>query len=430
MYMENPVILEYRFPADQLPAIKRKMLNWLRPFSIFAYLDNNMYNHKPCRYELLVAAGAAQVYGLQDLPDGEWLFGHLNYDYKNALDPGLSSRHPPDSGFPDCRFYRPEVVCSIAHGSNVLRIESAQQDAGLVLQAILAQGEEIPVPAVPNPEWKFSITPERYRDLVAQIRGDIEQGDYYELNLCVRAEAPVLLSDPLALFHKLNQGNPSPFAALYRMETEWMMGNSPERFLYRGGSRLVAQPIKGTLRRGHSESEQAELEARLRRDAKEQAEHVMITDLMRNDLARCCMPGSVKVPELSGLYHFPGLMHLISTVSGEVQPGLRFPDIIRNTFPMGSMTGAPKRIVMQRIDAYERGARGLFSGTVGYIRPDGDFDFNVNIRSLFYAASRQLMQYQTGGAITYQSDPEKEWEEVLLKAAAMQRLFELPSEIN
>lgn len=419
----NPAILEYAFPADQLPVIKRKMLNWLRPFSIFAYLDNNEYKHDPCRYELLIAAGARQHYTLDELPEGEWVFGHLNYDYKNTIDPTLASRHPQDSGFGYCSFYTPEIVCSIAHGSHVLKIESETEVPETVLQALLAQEGSISFPELRLPEWTFSLSPEAYRDRIEQIKSDIEAGDYYELNFCVEAQASMLLEDPIALFNKLNTLNPAPFSALYRMDAAWMIGNSPERFLHRDGNTLVAQPIKGTIRRGHSEKEQGELEARLRNDIKEQAEHVMITDLMRNDLARCCKPGSVTVPELLGVYVFPGLMHLISTVSGKVRDGLSFKEIVQNTFPMGSMTGAPKHIVMQRIDAYERASRGLFSGTVGYIRPDGDFDFNVNIRSLFYHAEQQRLLYQTGGAITYQSDPLQEWDEVCLKAAAMQKLF-------
>ena len=152
---------------------------------------------------------------------------------------------------------------------------------------------------------------------------------------------------------------------------------------------------------------------------KDRSENVMVVDLVRNDLARVCKEGTVKVDELFGIYSFPQVHQMISTVSGELKVEISFSEIIKSTFPMGSMTGAPKRKVMELIDKYERSGRGIFSGAVGYITPDGDFDFNVVIRSIMYNASEKYLSFMAGSGITFYSDAEKEYEECLLKAEAM-----------
>ena len=196
-----------------------------------------------------------------------------------------------------------------------------------------------------------------------------------------------------------------------------------KRYLQKDRDKIIAQPIKGTARRDADTQKDEEIKKALQADIKERAENVMIVDLMRNDLARCCEAGSIHVDELFGVYTFPQVHQLISTVSGKIKRNLSFADAIKCSFPMGSMTGAPKIKVMQLIDQYERSRRELFSGATGYITPSGDFDFNVIIRSLFYKASDQYLSYQTGGAITYDSKPEKEWEEMRLKAWALERIF-------
>lgn len=198
---------------------------------------------------------------------------------------------------------------------------------------------------------------------------------------------------------------------------------SPERYLFKDGVKVLSQPIKGTARRDADVTIDSQIKQELRNSIKDQAENVMIVDLVRNDLARSCETGSVHVDELFGIYSFPQVHQMISTVSGELKPGVPFTNAIHYSFPMGSMTGAPKIKVMELIELYEQQRRELFSGTVGYINPEGDFDFNVVIRSLFYNAATQYLSYQTGGAITYDSDPMKEWEEMRLKAWALERIF-------
>jgi len=218
--------------------------------------------------------------------------------------------------------------------------------------------------------------------------------------------------------------SPNPFSAFYRLADRFLLCASPERFLSRKGNKLVSQPIKGTAKRDFSgESEDEKRKEDLRRSMKEQAENVMVVDLVRNDLTRICRDGTVKVDELFGVYSFPQVHQMISTISGELKENISFSQILEASFPMGSMTGAPKLSVMKLIDAYEISARGIFSGSVGYKRPNNDFDFNVVIRSILYNQTKQYLSYQVGSGITFYSEAEKEWEECMLKAEAIRKVL-------
>jgi len=218
--------------------------------------------------------------------------------------------------------------------------------------------------------------------------------------------------------------SPNPFSALYKLQDKWLICASPERFLKKEGTRILSQPIKGTAKRipGNSISDKQSKEELLHSN-KDRSENVMVVDLVRNDLSKVCHEGTVKVDELFGVYSFPQVHQMISTISGELKNDISFSDIIRATFPMGSMTGAPKKRVMELIEQYEKTKRGIFSGAVGYISPDGDFDFNVVIRSIMYNGLSGYLSFQTGSAITFYSNPENEWEECLLKAEAMKNVF-------
>lgn len=424
--MSERNIVSCSFPEEERSNIKNKMLNWLRPFSIFSYLDNNGYNHGPNRYEMLAGAGAASIFNSPDDADGDWLFGHIAYDHKNTIEPSLSGRHENKTGFKTYAFFRPQIIAYIPYGTCRLYVETtAGYDAALILQQITGmeigiRNEKAGHPAV---QWQYKFDRDAYLDHVQQIRSHIEEGDCYEMNFCTEAFAEGQQIDPLFVFHQLNSLNPAPFAALYRYEDAWMMGASPERFLWKDKNNLLSQPIKGTARRSPDPVQDGQLKQELYGNPKERAENVMIVDLVRNDLAKSSIPGSVKVPELFGVYSFPQVHQLISTVTGTLKPGIHNQEVIEHAFPMGSMTGAPKMMVMELIELYERSARGLYAGSVGYITPEGDFDFNVVIRSLFYRTSTGYLSYQTGGAITYESDPALEWEEVRLKARAMEQVF-------
>ena len=186
---------------------------------------------------------------------------------------------------------------------------------------------------------------------------------------------------------------------------------------------MISQPIKGTERRGRNEAEDLELREKLRHSAKETAENVMVVDLVRNDLTRICEPASVHVPELFGIYAYPQVFQMISTVSGLLKAGMQPGQILEQTFPMGSMTGAPKKRVLELIHEYEAAERGIFSGSIGYIDPDGDFDWNVVIRSLMYNEEAKDLSYMVGSGITWYCDPQAEWEECQLKAIAIKKVL-------
>ncbi|MGZ8556814.1 MAG: chorismate-binding protein, partial [Chitinophagaceae bacterium] len=209
-----------------------------------------------------------------------------------------------------------------------------------------------------------------------------------------------------------------------RLNDKWLLCASPERFLKKEGNKILAQPIKGTSKRIQGdENKDEQKKSELFNSDKDRSENVMVVDLMRNDLSKICEEGTVKVDELFGIYSFPQVHQMISTISGVLKNNISFLDIVRATFPMGSMTGAPKKRVMEMIAKYEKSKRGIFSGAVGYISPSGDFDFNVIIRSIMYNSSSEYLSFQTGSGITFYSDPEKEWDECLLKAEAMKKVF-------
>ncbi len=417
---------------QQQDIFKQKMLNWVQQFSIFSFLDSNNYASPHGRYKFLLAAGAVKTFneasgGLQELAafhkmENDWLFGHINYDYKNALLSRLSSRHQVKVGFPEIHFFVPEVVLYIEAGSDELIIASAGHLPADIFKEIENAGitEAQPLPAL---SFISPVSKETYLTTIQKLRQHIADGDCYEINFCTEGYCENAVIDPLSVFNKLNALSPAPFAAFYRLHERYMMCASPERYLQKNGGTIIAQPIKGTARRGQTAEDDDNLKKALRNSIKEQAENVMITDLMRNDLARCCEVGSVQVEELFGIYTFPQVHQMISTISGTLKQGYTFADALQYSFPMGSMTGAPKVKVMELIEQYEMSRRELFSGTLGYITPEGNFDFNVVIRSLFYNLASLYLSYQAGGAITFDSNAEQEWNEMQLKTWALQRIF-------
>jgi para-aminobenzoate synthetase component 1 len=408
------------------------MLNWVKQFSIFLLLDSNGYPDPYGRYDYLLAAGAVdmpEIIGAGPDPlatlqqsQADWLFGHVNYDYKNLLEPQLSSRHPERHRCPLLHFFCPKIICAIPRGTNELVITVADGAPEDVFREITATSPAINT-TVPALRFDQRTDRDTYLRTVEALRRHLEDGDCYEINYCNEGFCTDAEVDPLPVFHALNTLSPAPFAAYYRLYEQYMICASPERYLQKSGDCLRSQPIKGTARRHSDPAQDAAAASALRASVKERAENVMIADLVRNDLARTCIPGTVRAEELFGIYSFPQVHQMISTISGNMVPGAPFTDAIRYSFPMGSMTGAPKVRVMQLIEQYEQARRELYSGTVGYITPERDFDFNVVIRSLFYNASDRYLSYQTGGAITYDSDPVQEWEEMRLKAWALERVF-------
>ncbi|PUZ29161.1 aminodeoxychorismate synthase component I [Chitinophaga parva] len=415
------------------------MLNWSKQFNICCFMDANGYNAPYARYEALLAAGV--VHSLAPAAPGpgttafqrlqafhaqhpDWLFGHLGYDLKNELFP-LTSTHPDGIGFPDIYFFQPEVVILVQPG--LVRIGGwhySEADARRVYEACLRMPVTVSAVTPPRHAVQSPFPHADYLDTVKALQAHIHRGDCYEINFCRENFVPETELDPLALFTRLNALSPAPFAAFYKLQDQYCCCASPERFVQQSGRTVISQPIKGTIRRGQDAAEEARLKDLLRHSAKERAENIMVVDLVRNDLTPAAARGSVSVAELCGIYTFAQVHHMISTVQATLAPGMGFADVLRHAFPMGSMTGAPKLRVMQLIEQYERSKRGLFSGSIGYITPEGDMDFNVVIRSMLYNAAEQYLSFSTGSAITFRSAPQQEWEECLLKASAMKKVLE------
>lgn len=274
-----------------------------------------------------------------------------------------------------------------------------------------------------NASASVALTPrfsnDDYKQAVEKLKEQLQQGNIYEVTFCQEFYNDSANINPFETYIKLNANTRAPMSCFYKKENQFIISSSPERFMCRRENKIYSQPIKGTAPRSSSREEDEWLKDNLQNSEKERAENMMIVDLVRNDLSRIAQPGTVDVNELLGVYTFKTVHQLISTVSCEVAPTISFSEIMRAAFPMGSMTGAPKISAMTLIDEHEKTNRGLFSGSVGYIDPAGDFDFNVIIRTILYNAKRNYVSVQTGGAITIQSDPDAEYEECMLKAKAM-----------
>jgi para-aminobenzoate synthetase component I len=366
---------------------------------------------------------------LQDWQEShkDWAFGVLSYDLKNELE-DLTSTNFDGFDAPLLHFFVPLYQFEFVDLTINFTLRNDRVGAE-VWQEIVAFGKRFSFGEsqenkaknrreLPSFILNKKIMYEDYMQTFFDIKKDIIAGDYYEINFC-QAFYQNRKINPLLCFFDLNDLTQSPFACYYRHEKNYLVGASPERFLQKKGRKLESNPIKGTARRGKNEAEDAALKAALLASEKDRAENVMIVDLVRNDLARCCETGSVKVPELCAIYSYPQVHQMISTVTGTLRENLRFSDALMATFPMGSMTGAPKIMTMQRIEYYESTKRGWYSGAVGYITPDADFDFNVVIRSIFYNAETDYLATQVGGAIVYDSNMEDEYAECLLKAKAV-----------
>lgn len=411
------------------------MLNWSSQFGICCFLDNNNYASIYHQNEAILAVDALDEISC---PAGnafpsllqyhqthkDWLFGHLAYDLKNETFPGLSSHNKDGLGFPDLFFFRPRIILLLS--GHEVRIGGWDMDENAARDIFAQCTATLPHIAQHTQRGTIQspIDKQQYIDAVKGLQDHIHRGDCYEVNFCRENFIEEITVDPLSLFERLNSVSPSPFAAYYRTNELYMACSSPERFMQKHGPVVISQPIKGTIRRADTPAADEERRKELQQNRKERAENVMVVDLVRNDLSHTAARGSVEVTELFGIYSFAQVHHMISTVKAIPAEGVPFTEVISQAYPMGSMTGAPKLSVLQLIEQYEKSRRGLFSGALGYITPEGDFDFNVVIRSILYNADRKYLSFTTGSAITYYADPVKEWEECLLKAEAMKKILE------
>lgn len=394
-----------------------------------SFLNSNAYEDAYGKYDLLLALGAARIISagenaFETLKEAHseqpsWLFGHLLYDLKNQLE-DLRSSKEVQLGFPELSFFEPAYLLLQKRGKKRLEVWVHEDaDEQWLLQWIDEHWDsEIDEDGV-IPRLKPRQSREEYLEAIEELKKEIQAGNIYETNYCTEFYSEGLKLNPEATYTLLEKHSPMPFSCFYKLDNLYVMGASPERFLCKRGKKIVSQPIKGTCKRGATEDEDKQLKAALAKDLKEQTENVMIVDLVRNDLSRTAARGSVKVTELFGVYTFPQVHQLISTVESEIEDTCHFSTVIRDAFPMGSMTGAPKISAMKLVDNWEKSRRELYSGAIGYIEPDGDFDLNVVIRSLMYNREKEYLSLQVGGAITRLSEPDKEYEECLLKAKAI-----------
>lgn len=428
------------FHIPNIKKFKEQLLFWSKKFEYVSILDSNNANQKAnskLEYntcELLAGIDALKVIKPQKdcfnylkkevRKNKDWWFGYLAYDLKNEIEK-LDSKNEDGLDFPEMNFFCPRWVFILNKNTLIVYFYDNDFSEDEILDLIqniqqltinkhhLAKLNDI----------KFKISREEYLKSINKLKEHIRRGDIYEVNFCQEFYAENTCIEPEQTYRKLMEVSPTPYSCFYRLGKKYLLSASPERFIKKVGNKIISQPIKGTAKRGADIEEDKLIKEQLYKDLKERAENIMIVDLVRNDLSRTAAKGSVRVEELCGIYSFPQVHQMISTVVSELNNKSHFIDAIRDSFPMGSMTGAPKVRAMKLIEKYESTKRGLFSGAVGYITPNGDFDFNVVIRSIQYNAINKYLSFMVGGAITMQSNPEKEYEECLLKAKAIMKVL-------
>jgi para-aminobenzoate synthetase component I len=412
------------FTPNDLQQFKQKALQWANQFDAVCYLDSNNFSDPYSKYDALIAVGSKaeitaesenafeQLAKFKQENPG-WLFGFFGYDLKNELE-DLKSKNTDNLHFPDLYFFVPEHLIIVKSDT----IEVISEDAEQTLKEIERHNDhQTKLSSAINLRSRFNR--DEYLIAAEKIKSHISRGDIYVTNFCQEFYAEGAEIDPLGIFLNLNSVSPNPFGAYFKWQDNYILSASPERYLAKRGSKLISQPIKGTARRGETVAEDEAIKKQLREHTKELQENVMIVDLVRNDLTRAAKQGTVKTEELFGIYTFNQLHQMISTVVCEIEDGLSEIDAIKCTFPMGSMTGAPKISAMRLMEQYEKSKRGVYSGALGYFSPDGDFDFNVVIRTLLYNSANKYLSFQTGSAITYHANAKQEYEECLLKAKAI-----------
>ena len=356
--------------------------------------------------------------------ENSWQFGFISYDYKNQIEK-LSSNHPDGIQFPEKHFFTPQLLFVLEGENSQLHYNKerySSNEINKMLNNIATY--KLPDVAIKQPIAVTSrISKAEYLDKVAALKNHIQLGDIYEVNFCQEFYAENVAINPINYYFLLNKKSPTPFSCFVKQDDKYLLCASPERFIQKTGSSIISQPIKGTIKRGENQQEDEQLKKALFNDQKERSENIMIVDLVRNDLSKIAQKDSVKVDELCGIYTFPQVHQMISTVRAKLKENTTFEEIIQALFPMGSMTGAPKISAMQLIEKQEATKRGIYSGTVGYISPEKNVDFNVVIRSITYNKSKNYLSFMVGGAITNLSVPEKEYEECLLKAKAMMEVL-------
>ena len=323
----------------------------------------------------------------------------INYDFKNDIE-AFSEKTNNPLQFPKQLFIEVEKEITLDD---------------LVFEEVEVSDQTINIQA--------TVSKEEYIKKVNLLKQHIQQGDIYEINYCITFEAYNANINPIAIYQKLNAISNAPYSALTKFDSQYIISSSPELFINKKENVLITKPIKGTAKRSFNKQEDDIIKNELQSNLKERTENVMIVDVARNDLSRIAQKGSVVVDRLCEIESYQQVHQMVSTVSCKVKENISFNDMIKATFPMASMTGAPKIKAMELIDQYEIYNRGPYSGALGYIFENGDFDLSVLIRSIFYDEQKQYLSFSVGSAITAMCNAEDEYEECLLKAKAMMQVL-------
>ncbi|RLD29002.1 MAG: aminodeoxychorismate synthase component I [Bacteroidetes bacterium] len=423
-------------------SFKEQLLLWSQQFDDIIWLDSNLDSHRDnqqySKYDAILAVDAFtsiqtdyidafdKLKEYQTLTN-DWIFGYLTYDLKNDIE-DLQSNNFDGLQFPYLYFFQPKKI--FLFKENVIEIQylnCVEDELEADLKAISNETEchlERSRKVSNEIKIKLRIHKDDYFEKVNNILSHIHRGDIYEANFCQEFFAEDTYINPLETYLKLNSISNPPFATFLKCNDKYLLSASPERYLKKEGSTIISQPIKGTAKRSENIEEDKKLKQDLFNDQKERSENIMIVDLVRNDLSKTAIRGSVKVEELCEIYTYKQVHQMVSTIVSKVGKSVNPIDILKTTFPMGSMTGAPKISAMKIIEQLEETKRGLYSGAVGYFEPNGNFDFNVVIRSILYNKTNKFVSYSVGGAIIAKSNPLKEYEECLIKAKAMRTVLE------
>ncbi|GFZ86018.1 para-aminobenzoate synthase [Aquaticitalea lipolytica] len=408
---------------------------WSQQFDDVLWLDSNDYPQKESSYDAILAVDAFTSIktdyfnAFEKLKEyqtvtNDWVFGYLTYDLKNDLE-ALKSENFDGLHFPDLFFFQPKKLFLLK--GNMLEIQylkMVDDEVNNDLNEIHQIPDYTPSNISSAVKIKLRIHKDEYFEKLNSMLAHIHRGDIYEANFCQEFYAEDTTIEPVETYNKLNQISHPPFATFLKLNDKYLLSASPERYIKKEGNTIISQPIKGTAKRSDNIIEDQQLKKELENSEKERSENIMIVDLVRNDLSQTALKGSVKVEELCKVYTFNQVHQMISTITSQVSDKTHPVDVISSTFPMGSMTGAPKISAMKIIEVLEETKRGLYSGAVGYFTPNNDFDFNVVIRSILYNATNKYVSYSVGGAITAKSDPLSEYEECLVKAKAMREVLE------
>ena len=397
--------------------LEHRLLEESNGRSFFALYTSRGYKNSHTSYALLFAWGAQRVFGADELAlgalEGGWRFGYAGYEMRHRFE-SLDRGNPALGDWPEALFFEPEVVGTLSWDGELSVTDFTSDRSTQIIQDLLQPAAPLEGPTALD--FKPVESKEEYLSAVEHLKAHIQRGDIYEVNYCTAFKAEVEALHSPALFEKMASRTEAPFSAYLKLDQHELLCTSPERYFSKTRQRILSQPIKGTNRR--VTNNEAAMAA-LKDSEKERAENVMIVDLVRNDLSRVATKGSVQVSELYGTYAFKNVNQLISTVEATIRPNTGFWELFGATFPMGSMTGAPKVSAMQLAERYEKTAREIYSGTIGYTTPEGDADFNVVIRSIAINRATGVATTHVGGAITILSDPQQEYEECLLKAESM-----------